>query len=143
MRKMLVFMSVLSLGLLAGAFQSIAKADPDYREEKLTFNEPVEIPGMVLLPGTYDFRYLDAAPMPGVVLIYDSTGKFVKLLLADPAYRTEITGKTEVTFEKREPKAPEAIKEWFYPGQSSGVAFKYPKALALTSGSATSSGEGQ
>jgi hypothetical protein len=130
MRHFKFFLLVFCLGLFVTALQSNAIAGPDHRSETLTFNQPVEIPGMVLLPGTYDFRYLSSDGMPGVVLISDNQGKLLKEVLAESAYREKVTGKTVVTFEKLAPNAPEAIKDWFYPGESIGVAFVYPNHIS-------------
>jgi hypothetical protein len=130
MRNAKFFMLVFSLGLFVTALQSNAKADPDYREEKLTFVQPVEIPGMVLEPGTYDFRYLNSDPMPGMVLVYNNQGMLLKEVMAESAHRLVVTGKTVVTFEKLAPNAPEAIKDWFYPGESIGVEFVYPNHIS-------------
>ena len=120
-----LFLLVIGLGMFVAAIQSSAIADPNYREEKLTFNQPVEIPGMVLEPGTYDFRYLNSDPMPGVVLIYNNKGHLLREVMAEGVYRSEPTDNTVVTFEKIAPKAPEGIKDWFFPGTQNGVEFIY------------------
>ena len=120
--KLLVF----CLGLFITALQSNAKAGVNHREEKLTFSQPVEIPGRVLEPGTYDFSYLDPVLMPGIVVIYDSQGNTLKEVMTIPVYRNEVTDRTIVTFEKLAPNAPEAIKDWFFPGDDCGAEFIYP-----------------
>ena len=118
---------VLSLCLLATALSPRLMADQDNERTTLTFAEPVEVPGMVLPAGTYVFEL----PQPGsdrsIVQIFDKDQtRLVATVLTVPAYRETPTGKTVVTFESRSPKAPEAIKAWFYPGQTLGQEFVYP-----------------
>lgn len=36
-----------------------------------------------------------------------------------------------ITFAEREPDAPEAVRAWFYPGESYGHDFVYPKVKAV------------
>ncbi len=94
----------------------------------LTFSQPVEVPGLVLAAGRYEFRLIDAAyTSHQVVGIYDSRGNLLKMILAVPDYRTQTTAKTVVTLEKTGPTTPEALKAWFYPDSYFGVEFVYPK----------------
>ena len=106
-----------------------AKADEKNWETYMTFSQPVEIPGMVLLAGRYEFRLVD----PGytnrqVVGIFNSRGQMVDNVIAVPDYRTNPTDETVVSLEKTRPGAPEAVKAWFYPGSDFGLEFVYPKA---------------
>ncbi len=129
MRKpMLYAVLFLSTVLWAIAIPN-AKADQDNHDTLLTFSAPVEVPGMVLSPGTYEFRYMDTITRGVLVEILDTKGRVLRIVRTQPDYRTNNKDKTVVTFENREPGAPEAIKSWFYP-DSSGVDFIYPKAHA-------------
>ncbi len=82
---------------------------------------------MVLSPGTYEFRYMDTITRGVLVEILDTQGRVLRIVRTVPDYRTNTKDTTVVTFEKRRPDAPEAIKSWFYP-DSNGVDFLYPKA---------------
>ena len=46
-------------------------------------------------------------------------------IVAIPDYRLEPSSKTVITLEERPKNSPEAIKEWFYPGDLTGVEFVY------------------
>jgi hypothetical protein len=48
--------------------------------------------------------------------------------MAIPAYRVEPTDKTVVTFDERPPGSPGALHKWFYPGDTYGFEFVYPKS---------------
>ncbi len=119
--------------VLIGAFaMKNARADEWDKMTKMTFNEPVELPGVVLSPGTYIFRLLDDPGERDVVQVFNQDrSKIYATILAIPDYRMEPTGKTVVSFEERTKGAPEAIKAWFYPGDNYGLEFVYPKPRAV------------
>jgi hypothetical protein len=119
---------MLCLGVLVLSVPLVAKADEWNKQTIMTFNQPVEVPNMVLNKGTYEFRLLDSASDRRVVQILNADGTHLyENVLAIPAYRVEPTGRTVVTFEERAEGAPEAVATWFYPGDNSGVEFVYPK----------------
>jgi hypothetical protein len=124
-RNTAIFTSLVLGGLL---LTPRARASTD-ELTKMTFNEPVEIPGKVLLPGTYEFRIMDNAGMADLntVEILGPNGMHaIEIVQTISVERLQPTGKTVVTFEKRVPDAPQAIKDWFYPGRTHGVEFIYP-----------------
>jgi hypothetical protein len=96
---------------------------------KMTFNNPVEVPGKILLPGTYEFRIMDvgaASDLNTVEILGPNGMHAIEVVQTIPVERMQPTGKTVVTFEKQSPDAPQAIKDWFYPGRTHGVEFVYP-----------------
>jgi hypothetical protein len=106
-------------------------ADEWNRATQLTFNEPVEVPGAVLAPGTYWFTLADNDSDRNIVEIWNADRThLVRTILAIPDYRLTPTGKTVVHFEERPSDAPEAIHSWFYPGANYGEEFVYPKSRA-------------
>jgi hypothetical protein len=120
------------LTLLAGGaawLAPAAKADESNKETVLTFNEPVQIPGQVLAAGTYVFKLVDSQSDRDIVQIFTEDQKhLLATVMAIPDYREEPTGRTVVTFEERPSGSPEALHAWFYPGDTTGVAFVYPKS---------------
>ena len=128
MRVFNCLVMMLCLGVLVLSLPVIAKADGWNRETLMTFDKPVEVPGMVLNPGTYEFKLADLAADRNVVQIFNADGtRLYKNVLAIPAYRVEPSDRTIVTFEERAEGAPPAIATWFYPGNNSGEEFIYPK----------------
>ncbi len=120
---MILLGSLITLGVLD------ARADIENRDTRLTFSQPVEIPGMVLAAGTYEFRLADPIGNDTfVVEVLNSKGKGIALLSASPIYRANVSDRTIVTFEKRGAGNPEALKTWFYPDLNYGLEFEYPNS---------------
>ncbi len=111
-----------------------AKADQWNQKTIVTFNEPVEIPGHVLVPGTYVFKVGvgDNSTDRNVVTVYNKQENHVYgLFLAIPDYRLTPAGKPIITFDERAAGSPEAVRAWFYPGDEYGHEFVYPKSEAM------------
>jgi hypothetical protein len=105
----------------------IARADAYNQSMILTFSGPVEIPGVVLPAGTYQFKIADRDTERKVVQILSNDGSQVYATLeTTPARRTAPTGEPVVTLEERAAGSPDAIRTIFYPGETSGFRFMYP-----------------
>src|SRR5260370_10803123 len=109
MTRLKILPTVLSMALLAGAVLLPAKADTWDKKTVFTFNAPVEIPGKVLLPGTYVFKLLDSAGNRNIVQIFnkDET-QLIGTVLAIPDYRMNPADKPVITFDERSSGAPHA-----------------------------------
>jgi hypothetical protein len=114
---------------------SSAKADDWNNRTVMTFDAPVEVPGVgaqILPAGIYVFRLVDNGGDRNIVQISNQAEDHVfTTILAIPNYRLRATGKTVMTFKERGEGQPEAIRAWFYPGKEWGQEFVYPKARAL------------
>lgn len=120
------------------ALAPAAYADQWNHETRVTFAQPVEIPSMVLPPGTYVFKLLDSQVDRNIVQIFNEDQNHVyATILAIPDYRLRPTGKTVIMFEERESGAPQAIRAWFYPGENYGAEFVYPQPRAAALAQAT------
>ena len=128
--KSVVFIFLLAL-LFALASPNNVLADEWNKATKLTFNEPVELPGMALPAGTYWFTLADSDSDRNIVEVWDADRMhLVTTILAIPDYRLQPTGKTVINFSERPTGSPEAIHAWFYPGDNYGEEFVYPKTRA-------------
>ena len=115
-----------------------AEAQTGRRQTKVRFNAPIEIPNpsartgvMTLPPGEYIFAMADTGSSHHVVRVTDVTGKTIhSMVLTIPDYRLNATSKTVMYLGERPAGSPAAIKSWFYPGETSGERFIYPKARA-------------
>jgi hypothetical protein len=106
-------------------------ADESDKATKLTFSEPVEVPGQVLPAGTYWFTLADSESDRNIVQIWNADRtRLVATVLAIPDYRMQPAGRTVIHFEERPSDSPEAIHSWFYPGDNFGQEFVYPKNRA-------------
>ncbi len=130
--KILRRLTVLfGLALLLTAYFPLAHADEWDKTTKITFSEPVQVPGMVLPAGTYVFKLLDSASNRHIVQIFneDHTA-LITTVLAIPNQRLEPAGKTILKYDERPADQPMALAAWFYPGDNFGQEFVYPKAEA-------------
>jgi len=97
----------------------------------VTFSRPVELPGMVLPAGTYVFMLADIPSSRHVVQVFNpEQNHLYGTFLALPNLRLKPTGDTVMRFEERPVTAPDALRAWFYPGDSFGQEFVYPKVKA-------------
>jgi hypothetical protein len=105
-----------------------AHADEANQETKVTFSQPVQIPGRVLPAGTYVFVLPSEVTQHYLVRIFnaDRTELFATVFTIS-AERPQATGNTAFTFADRGSAGPEAIVTWFYPGDTIGHEFLYPK----------------
>jgi len=104
----------------------------------LTFSGPVQVPGVTLPAGTYTFKLADLMGNRHVVQIFDKDEKKIyTTLLAIPDQRLEPTAKPVVLFSERAAGTPQAIKAWFYPGETIGNEFVYPRSQAIRIAKAT------
>jgi hypothetical protein len=127
----ITIMTIVCLGLL-GMMAPPAKADQWNEKTTFTFSAPVEIPGQVLLPGTYVFKLADSSSDRNIVEVFNKDESHLYgIFLAVPDYRLKPTGKPILTFEERAAGSPEAVRAWFYPGDRYGQEFVYPKVKAL------------
>ena len=134
--KRLPFVAMICcLAVAAMAFTPQAKADNFDKKTTITFSEPFEVPGVdaqILPAGTYVFKILDSLSDRNIVQIFspDETHVYTTIL-AIANYRLKATDKTVLTFKERGAGQPEAIKAWFYPGQTWGQEFVYSKKRAV------------
>jgi hypothetical protein len=136
--------TVFCLALMGAVFSPAAKADEWNKKTTMTFNGPVEIPGVhlkgwaVLPAGTYVFKIVAANPDRHIVQIFnEDETQIYATILAIPNYRLRATDKTVVTFRERPAGEPDALRAWFYPGRNWGEEFVYPKARAMELAKAT------
>jgi hypothetical protein len=124
--------------LLAVCLAPAANADEWTKLTYFTFSAPVEMPGMVLPAGSYKFELADPDSTRRVVRISDKEGgKIQGIFLSIPDQKLEPSDKPIVMFRETPAGAPEAVKAWFYPGETTGYEFVYPHDQALKIAKAT------
>ena len=116
---------------LTACLAPAARADEWDKKTILTFSGPVQIPGATLPAGTYVFKLADLQSNRHVVRIFDKDEKKVYgTILAIPDQKLEPSDKPVVMFAERPAGTPQAVKAWFYPGETIGNEFVYPKDQA-------------
>jgi hypothetical protein len=109
----------------------MAKADEWNKKTVLTVNETIQLPTVVLQPGTYTFKLLDSQSDRHIVQVFDKDGMhLITTILAIPNYRLQPTGKSEFAFWEVPAGQPPAMRAWFYPGDNFGQEFAYPKNMS-------------
>jgi len=112
------------------AILPVAHADESNQAIKGTFNQPVQIPGHVLPAGTYWFVLPNNADDHFLVRVFNSDETMlIATVITVDALRSHPTGNPAFTFAGRGSEQPQAIVNWFYPGDTTGHEFLYPKQL--------------
>src|SRR5258708_20224381 len=127
-----IVLTIASVGLLVGAaLAPSARADEWNKKTILTVNETIQVPNKVLPPGMYVMKLMDSPSNRHIVQIFDKDEQHLQTtILAIPNYRLEPTGKTSFQFWETPPGQPKALRAWFYPGDTFGQEFAYPKTAA-------------
>jgi hypothetical protein len=121
LRKVILgFALVVAVGAVAGpSFGSPIGHDASV----IKFNQPVEVPGVVLPAGTYLFQSIGP-----VVQVWDAgKTKLFATLMTTPAYRCDGIDRPEFDFKERAAGSPRAIEAWYIDGSSVGQEFVYSK----------------
>ena len=115
-----------------------AQGTLDSRTE-FTFNQPVELPNVTLPPGTYIFRFVDATTGKKVMQVQskDASNKTYGMFLTISAQRPRPSDDAELRFLETPAGQPAAVKTWWYPGNTIGREFIYPKSQARRLAQAT------
>jgi hypothetical protein len=116
---------VLALALVA--FVPNANADQSNQATQLTFNQPVELPGNVVLPtGTYWFLAPLNLNEGQIVQVFNADRtKLLDTMQTISVDRLNLTSNTELTFGKISNQQPIMLTSWFYPGDIIGHQFLY------------------
>ena len=124
-----VAIALTGLGLASAAS---ARADEWNKKTVITFSQAVEIPGHVLLAGTYVFKLADSMSNRHIVQVFTADeSQILATVMTIPDYRLTATDQTVIKFGEVPPDSPEAIRAWFYPGNTIGQEFVYPKSRAI------------
>jgi len=121
-----------ALALIGAVSASTASAQTNLNNRTVvTFSQPVEVPGKILPAGTYTFELNESMANRHIVQIFDQAGtKIVAIVLAVPNRRLTPTADTVINFAEVAAGQPQALRAWFYPGQTVGQEMVYPKTRA-------------
>jgi len=127
---------IIWIGLIASMFAFVAISTVQARQleaksTKLTFSQPVEVPGHVLPAGTYTFRMSDATGDRHIVQVFDASGnRLIAMFMTIPDYGLTQNDQTVIKFAEVPKGSTDVIRAWFYPGNSTGEEFVYTKTRA-------------
>jgi hypothetical protein len=122
--------AVLALLLAFLIILPAARADQGNQATKVTFNQAVQIPGRVLPARTYWFILPEDVNEHYQVRIFNADRTMLyATVFTNSAQRVQATGNSTFTFAERGSSQPQAIVTWFYPGDTTGHEFLYPKQV--------------
>jgi hypothetical protein len=119
---------LIACGISCFLFYAIAAhADERDQSTKMTFSEPVHLPGVTLPAGTYWFKLVDSPSDRDIVQIFNADRSVLYATeLAMPTLRHKLSDNTVVTLAEQAPGEPDALLKWFYPSELTGHEFVYP-----------------
>jgi len=120
--------TMLFFGALLAAGTAAAQMSTVQRTTHWTINQPTEIPGMVMQPGTYTVKVLNYKDGKEIVQFSNADDtKVIATVTGSRIRQNHPTGSTqsEFTYFQRAAGAPQALKTWLYPGDDWGAEFVY------------------
>jgi hypothetical protein len=108
-------------------FELAAHADENNQETTITFSAPVQIPGQVLSAGTYTFELANPDNDQQLVRIFNADGRVLATLQTVPTETTGSTSDSAIVLARAGVDKPDFLVDWFYPGETVGHEFVYPK----------------
>ena len=119
------------VAFVLGATLATAQAPDTNNMTIVTFSAPVSLPGVTLPAGSYMFRLADSQVNRNIVQVFDKDRtKMFATILAIRAERNKPADDTIITFAESPANTAPALRYWFYPGDSRGQEFAYPKKQA-------------
>lgn len=112
--------------LACAAFLPVAQASEFNQQTKLTFDQPVEVPGQVLPAGSYWFVLVDDVSSRDMVQVFSADWKtlYATLITVNSERQYPAEG-TLLKFANRESAGAQALLTWFFPGETIGHEFLY------------------
>jgi hypothetical protein len=136
-----LFISACAAAMLTAfsAAPAQAQGQPIDSRTEFTFNQQVELPGVTLPAGTYVFRFVDGTTGRKVMQVQakDASSKTYGMFLTISAQRPQASDNAELRFLETPAGQPAAVKTWWYPGNTIGREFIYPKSQARRLAQAT------
>jgi hypothetical protein len=114
------------LGMGVAAFR--AQADSWDKKTILTVHQPMQVRETLLEPGKYVFKLYESTSNRHVVQIFNERQtRLIDTVMAIPKQRTDLDA--AFTFWETPSGTAPALRAWFYPGDTIGQEFPYPKHL--------------
>ncbi len=120
--------------LIAGG--SNARADEWNKRTILTVTKPIQVRNQLLEPGKYVLKVMNSLSDRFTVQIFNSTQThLINTVFAIPTYRLSPADRSTFTFWETPPGTAQALRDWYYPGDTIGREFPYPKHPAVLTAS--------
>jgi hypothetical protein len=127
MSKLFVF-GVAAVALVAAMMPAPASGVTYDKLAYMTFNAPVQVPGVTLGAGTYRFHLTNPETSRNVLQVLSGDGSVVYAMFHTiPDSRAAVTEDPSVTFRETPAGVPPAVRSLFYGGEHRGYEFVYPE----------------
>lgn len=131
MKRLTLFMTACVLAMLAALGTQLRAQQIDTNDRTfITFKTAVELPGVTLEPGEYEFRLADNQQRNVVQVLRREDMKPMGQFTFAPAERERTTDETMVMFKEAREGATPAVQYWYFPNEKIGKEFIYPKDQA-------------
>jgi hypothetical protein len=129
---MKIHKSYIAVGMIIAftlMFELAAHADESDQSTKITFSQPIQVPGQVLPAATYLFKLVNTDE-PNIVQIFSADRTHLYATLETVATdRGQVTGDVTVALADQGAGKPDVLLNWFYPGDETGHEFVYSNQL--------------
>jgi len=131
MKRVTLIATALVFAVLAVLTTRVFAQDTNVHERSfITFSNTVELPGVTLPAGTYVFRLADIPTRNVVQVLSQDEKKVMGQWLFVQAQRPMPTDDTVIMFKEKAENTMPAVQYWYYPGETIGKEFVYPKDQA-------------
>lgn len=148
MKRVTTIATAMVLAVLVGMSARVAAQNTVANERTfMTFSNTVEMPGVTLPAGTYVFRLADTPTRNVVQVLSQDEKDILGQWTFVQAQRPKATEDTVVMFREQPEGNMAAVQYWYYPGETIGKEFIYPKdqaqKIANRTGASVLSDEGR
>lgn len=120
--------AIAALVLVSGLMAGRVRAGENDQSIKVTFSQPVMVPGHLLPAGTYWFEVMGRDDRQTVRILNENRSRTCAILQTISQDRPETSSSgTEITIAEGTGGEPPAVLAWFFPGWMTGHEFVYPK----------------
>lgn len=127
MKRVKLMATALALAVCAVMAGGVAAQQTNTTERTiLTFSSAVELPGVMLQPGTYVFKLADNQSRNVVQVWNEDETNMLGHWVFVQAERPRVTDETVVMFSENREGATPAVQYWYFPGEKVGKEFIYP-----------------
>ena len=131
MKRLTIIATAMVLAVLVGMSVRVAAQNTVVNERTfMTFSNTVEMPGVTLPAGTYVFRLADSPTRNVVQVLSQDEKNILGQWTFVQAQRPKATEDTVVMFREQPEGTTAAVQYWYYPGETIGKEFVYPKDQA-------------
>ncbi len=110
-------------------FELTAHAGEADQATKITFSQPIQVPGKILPAGTYLFTLANPDDLNMVQIFSSDRTHLYATLQTIPTESRQVADDTTVALAEQGAGKPDVLLKWFYPGEETGHEFVYSTQL--------------